>query len=214
MSSAELIWSLVRASGLMAVLTATVSVVLGATASLSPAPGATRSGRDLDRRLLRQYAHRSAGVVTLAMIVLHAALIVIDSYVTVTVAGVLVPFTAGYDAIALGIGTVAAYLFLVVAATGALRSRISADRGQRAWRAVHLTAYLAWGAAMLHGLMAGTDTGAWWGLLIYGGCAAAVAMAIAARVLAAGDTRRSSLAQQRRDRLAATRPSVPIGVDR
>lgn len=209
MSSAELIWVLVRASGLVAVLTATVSVVLGAVSSISPAPGRIRSERDLDRRVLRQYAHRSAGVVTLAMIVLHAVLIVVDSYVTVSVTGLLVPFTAGYDAIALGIGTVAAYLFVITAITGALRSRISSERGQRAWRAVHLTAYAGWGAAMVHGLMAGTDTGAWWGIALYGGSAAAVAMAVAARVLSIGSTTRSPLAQARR--VHAERPAHTIG---
>ena len=54
--------------------------------------------------------------------------------------------------------------------------------GQRAWRAVHWLAYLAWPAAFLHSQTAGNDLGIWWVALIEVGSAAAVAAAVLARL--------------------------------
>lgn len=176
------LWYLARAAGFTALFAATASVVLGALAS-----GArTSDPQSLDRRVLRQLAHRSAAVVTVAMLLLHVVLLVLDSFVDVSVLGALVPFTAGYRGVALGLGTLATYAMLAVVVTGAARGRIAASAaGARAWRAVHLAAYAVWVLAMAHGLLAGTDTGAWWSWLLYGGCAAAVVVAVWVRVLTA-----------------------------
>ena len=179
MSIGELIWILVRATGLVAVATATLSVVLGLLASRAPAPGTLSSGEALDRRVLRQYTHRTAGVMTLVLIGLHIVLLLVDSYVSVSITDVLVPFTAGYDRLALGLATVATYLFVLTALSGAVRRRIAHREGAaRAWRAVHLSALGAWVLALVHGLAAGTDTGAWWTSAVYAGSAGAVLLEI------------------------------------
>ncbi len=94
--------------------------------------------RGRDRRVLRQLAHRSAAVVTLAMLSVHATLLVVDSYLDLSLPGALVPFTAGYRGFALGLGTLAAYALLVVALTGAARGRLAPSFvASRTWRAVH-----------------------------------------------------------------------------
>ncbi len=176
------LWYLARAAGFAALLAATASVTLGALASGARARDA--AGRD--RRVLRQLAHRSAAIVTVAMLALHVVLIVLDSYVDVSLPGALVPFTAGYRGFALGLGTLATYALLVVALTGAARGRIASSAvGARAWRAVHLSAYGVWVLAMAHGLLAGTDTGTWWSWALYGGCAVSVLTAGWIRVGAA-----------------------------
>lgn len=176
------LWYLARAAGFAALLAATASVTLGALASGSR----THEPRGRDRRVLRQLAHRSAAVVTIAMLALHVTLLVLDSYVDVSVPGALVPFTAGYRAVALGFGTLATYAMLVVAMTGALRGRIAASAiGARSWRAIHLSAYAVWVLAMAHGLLAGTDTGTRWSWALYGGCAVSVLVAVWIRVSAA-----------------------------
>jgi sulfoxide reductase heme-binding subunit YedZ len=183
------LWFLARAAGFVALLAASLTVVLGAAGS---------SSRD-DRRVLAWLVHRSAAVVTLAMLGLHAVLLVADRFVDVSVLGALVPFSAGYRGAALGLGTLAVYAFVVVAATGALRGRLAAsDLAARAWRAVHLAAYLAWALAMAHGVLAGTDTGHRWALALYGGCAALVAAAAATRVAAALRASRGPLPRARR----------------
>ncbi len=191
-----MLWDLARAAGFVAVLTATVTVVLGAlgTAPSRDAGSWRVTPTRLDRRLLRQMVHRSAGVVTLAMLALHAVLLVADSYVPVGVAGALVPFTAGFRGFAVGLGTLATYGFVVAAASGALRRRMAAsDRASRTWRSVHLVSYLAWFLALGHGLLAGTDSGRWWSWLLYGASLVAVLGAVSFRFSVLGNPHASPL---------------------
>ncbi|MBB3043778.1 hypothetical protein [Nocardioides soli] len=184
-------WFLARAAGFVALLTASVTVALGAAGPASWG----------DRRIIAQLVHRSAAVVTLALLALHVILLVTDRFVDVSIGGALVPFTAGYRGVALGLGTLAAYSFLVAAASGTLRGRMAASAATaRAWRAIHLSAYAAWALAMVHGVLAGTDTGTTWAPLLYGGSALAVAGAVAARVVAGVRARTAALPTARRAR--------------
>lgn len=194
------LWMLARAAGLVALVAASVSVSLGALGSTQP----TRRPDDVDRRILRQMAHRSAGVVTLAMLTLHVVLLVTDSYVNLAVPGVLVPFTAGYRAVALGLGTLSAYGLLLLALSGATRGRLATSvRAVRAWRLVHGSAYVVWILAMAHGVLAGTDTRSWWTWPLYGGCALAVATAGWIRLGAADTHHASALPTARRQLTSA-----------
>jgi sulfoxide reductase heme-binding subunit YedZ len=192
------IWFLARAAGFVALLAASLTVALGAAGSAARGDG----------RILAHLVHRSAAVIALAMLGLHASLLVADHFVDVSVSGALVPFTAGYRGFALGLGTLAAYGFVVVAATGALRGRLAASaRAARAWRGVHLSAYAAWVLAMGHGVLAGTDTLRGWALAMYGAAAFVVAGAIAARLVNAVRVSRSPLVRARR-------LAVPTGATR
>lgn len=179
-------WMLARSAGYVALLTATLSIALGALGT-SPGriPGTPLpSLAQLDRRLLTQQLHRTAGVLTLAMLSLHAALLVADSFVSVGVVGALVPFTAGFRGFALGLGTLATYGFLVAAASGAMRGRLSSSASAaRGWRGVHLISYAAWFLALCHGVLAGTDTGSWWSWMVYGTSALSVCAAAAYRLV-------------------------------
>jgi sulfoxide reductase heme-binding subunit YedZ len=189
------LWYLARAAGFMALLAATASVTLGALASSRVADDV----RGRDRRILRQLAHRSAAVVTLAMLALHVLLLVTDRFVDLTVPGVLVPFTAGYRGFALGLGTLAAYGLLVVALSGAARGRLAASaKAAQGWRVVHVSAYVAWLLSMAHGILAGTDTGRWWTWLLYAGCAATVSVAVVVRAVSGEDQHDSALSAARR----------------
>ncbi len=183
------LWFLARAAGFVALLAASLTVALGAVGSSSRGDG----------RILAQLVHRSAAVVTLTMLGLHAGLLVADHFVDVSVASALVPFTAGYRGVALGLGTLAVYGFVAVAATGALRGRLAVStRAARAWRAVHLSAYAAWGLALVHGVLAGTDTARGWSLAVYGSSAAVVAGASVVRVAGELRARRAPLLRARR----------------
>lgn len=174
------LWFLARAAGFTALLGATVAICLGAWTSGAAA------GRRVERRearLLAQLAHRSAAVVTLALLALHAGLLVADAHVAISLPGALVPFTAGYRALAVGAGTIAAYCLLVVAAVGALRGRLtSSDRAVRWWRPVHAMAYAVWPLSIAHGLWAGTDSQTWWAWTLYAGSSVAVVWAVLARL--------------------------------
>jgi methionine sulfoxide reductase heme-binding subunit len=174
------LWFLARAAGFTALLAATAAVCLGATASGSSP--VTRF-RHRESRLQLQLAHRSAAVVTLALLGLHAVLLILDSYVDISVPGALVPFTAGYGGFAVGLGTLAMYCLVVVALSGALRGRLAGSPGAtRWWRPVHALAYAVWPLSIAHGLLVGSDTGTWWAWTLYGGSALAVAAAVWVRL--------------------------------
>ena len=196
------LWYLARAAGFAALFAATASVILGALASGTRSHDAqSHDAQSRDRRVLRQLAHRSAAIVTIAMLALHVTLLVLDRYVDVSLPGVLVPFTAGYRAFAVGLGSLAAYGLLVVALTGATRGRLAASaRGARRWRAIHVSAYAVWVLAMGHGLLAGTDTdtGRWWSWTLYGGCAVSVLVAAWIRLGAVDAQHTSPLPTARR----------------
>lgn len=174
------IWYLARATGLVALIAFTAATAMGALASRSRH---RPTDQQLDRRFLVQMAHRSAAVLGLLALALHATLIVLDSYVSVSVASTVLPFTAGYRPVALGAGTLSVYAFVVVAVSGAVRGRLATSaRAVRAWRSVHVTAYAGWAMAMGHGIFSGTDTASLWSTAIYVACGLAVAIAVALRL--------------------------------
>lgn len=175
-----LLWDLARSTGYVALLAFTAATALGALGSTR---GATMQPADLDRRYLRQMAHRSAALTGLVMLALHVIVILLDTFVSVSVLGVLIPFTAGWSPFAVGLGTLGLYAIIAAAVSGAMRGRLATSiHMTRRWRAVHLAAYAGWVLSMGHGLLAGTDTGRWWSIALYTGCAAAVAAAVALRI--------------------------------
>jgi hypothetical protein len=67
----------------------------------------------------------------------------------------VVPFAGHPRTLYLGLGTLAADLFVLILVTGIMRGRFAAIRPPWAWRALHAAAYLAWPLAILHGLLDG-----------------------------------------------------------
>jgi predicted ferric reductase len=168
------VWLTARGAGLSALVLLTVSTALGALVSVR--------GRAASR-YVAQYTHRVCAGLGLGVLGLHVATILADSYAHVGVSGALVPFTSGYRATAVGLGTIAAYLFAAVAVLGLARGRMAASpAGARSWRAVHALAYAGWAAAIVHGFTAGTDSGLGWVRALYLACITAVAGALAARL--------------------------------
>jgi len=182
-------WFLARSTGMVALIAFTLSVVLGARSADSALPRADRATssaaleRALDRRILRQLAHRSAAVVALAALALHVVLILFDSFAKVSLTATVIPFTAGYAPFAVGLGTLAVYVFVAVALSGWARGRLAATPGSAAlWRRIHVLAYGGWALAMAHGILAGSDTGTLWSTAIYVVCGLAVPIALWTRL--------------------------------
>jgi methionine sulfoxide reductase heme-binding subunit len=169
------LWYTARGAGFAALVLLTIAT----------AGGAVQSARRLTpaRRVVLQYAHRSAAVAGLLVVLLHVTTIVLDSYSGVDVLGALVPGASGYRAWQVALGTVAVYGFVAVAALGAARRRMArSERGSARWRTVHLLAYPCWGVAVVHGLTAGTDAGRAWAVGVTVTCVVAVAGALAHRL--------------------------------
>ena len=170
-----LTWYLARGAGIAAF--ATLSVATGAGAFGS------RRQANLERRVVVQYVHRSAAMAGLALLALHIAMILADSYAHVGWVGALVPVTSAYRPLGVSLGTAAAYLLLAVSVTGMLRARfVRSDNAVRRWRRVHLLSYLAWAAAAWHFLVVGTDSSQWWARAVLYAGIAVVAAGLGARL--------------------------------
>jgi methionine sulfoxide reductase heme-binding subunit len=172
------LWFVSRGSGLTLLVLLSVIMVLGA---------ATRTG-SAPRRVPRfawAELHRTLALFSVAFLVLHVATAILDPYVSIGWAAVLLPFTSGYRAAAVGLGTLAVDLGAAVLVTSLVRRRL----GYRTWRVIHWLAYLCWPAAFAHSLTAANDLRIWWVTLIELACAAAVATAVLARLIHAGTRR-------------------------
>ena len=175
-----LTYHLIRSFGLVAYLAFSLSFALGiasVTGGLSDAA--------IDRRLVRQLVHRSAAVVGLLALATHLTLVVLDTYVSTPLSAVLVPFTSGYRAFALGLGSIALYAFLVAAASGWARLALARTLSEATWRWLHRAAYAGWALCLAHGVLAGPDSGRPWALAAYGAGVLAVVVGVVVRVAGA-----------------------------
>jgi DMSO/TMAO reductase YedYZ heme-binding membrane subunit len=118
----------------------------------------------------------------------------------------VVPFLAGGRTFYLGLGTLASDLIVLIALTGVLRGRFVAH-WTRAWRGVHVTAYLCWPLAILHGLLSGRPAKPYvdWS---YGACVAAVALALVVRLVAAPRNRPAAAAYPAHDQAGPVLPAA------
>lgn len=181
-------WYLTRATGIVALVLLTVSVVLGVLGPLR------FSIRDRWPRFAIDTLHRDVSLLVLVVLVVHILTSVLDGYAPITLIDAVVPFVSAYRPLWLGLGAVAFDLLLALTVTSLIRRRL----GYRAWRAIHWLAYASWPVAVLHGLGTGTDATAAWSLAITGVCLAAVLTAVWARVQHAkpihGSLRRAAVA--------------------
>jgi hypothetical protein len=170
-TSTSPLWYTTRATGIIALLLITASVVLGLLTSV-------RFARPNWPRFVTVGLHRNMSLLVLAFTGLHIITTVSDSYAHINLLAVFVPFASSYRPIWLGLGTAAFDLLLAVTITSLLRVHI----GHRIWRFVHWAAYLCWPAAIFHSLGTGTDTPKRWVLAVTAFCVVAVVAAAAWRL--------------------------------
>ena len=167
------LWFATRATGLMALVLLTCTVLLGILTSVRYASPAWP-------RFVTISLHRNLSLLTITFLGLHILTTITDPFVSIGPLSVVLPFTSGYRRIWLGLGAVAFDLLLAVLVTSLLRTRIN----PRVWRLVHWAGYACWPVALVHGLGTGTDGGARWVLAISAACALAVLAAAAWRLTA------------------------------
>jgi methionine sulfoxide reductase heme-binding subunit len=168
------LWYATRAAGLVTLLLLTASVLLGVLT-------AGRFSSERWPRFLTTGLHRNISLLVLVFLALHVGTTVLDSYVSIPVAAVFVPFLSSYKTFWLGLGPIALDLLLALVATSVVRGRL----GHRSWRRVHWLAYACWPIGLAHGLGIGTDRATTWVFALTVGCAAAVAAAASWRVVTA-----------------------------
>lgn len=149
-------------------------------------------------RVVAQSVHRGVSLAALTALITHVALEIVAH--RVGAASVLIPFTARFRTLYTGIGTLASDLFIMIVITGALRGRF-AGRHPRAWRMIHVSAYLCWLFAVVHGLLGGRAAKPYvdWS---YGGCMALVALALAVRYVATQRPAEEKLAHPVSDKIS------------
>ncbi|WP_405521705.1 ferric reductase-like transmembrane domain-containing protein [Streptomyces canus] len=172
------LWYASRAGGTLALILLTTTVVLGIASGGRTAP--RRIGR-FEVGLL----HRNLSLLTLVFLAVHVVTAVLDPFVHLSWAVSVVPFSASYRPLWLGLGTVALDLLLAVLVTSGLRRRL----GVRRWKAVHWLAYAAWPLALFHSAGTGTDTRLSLQLWLYAACLVSVVGAVWWRLAKAGPER-------------------------
>jgi len=183
------LWYISRAAGVTAYIALVLATVWGLLLSTSMADAIVSRGRSLE-------AHRWLSAVALALSVAHAVPLIGDRYVSFDLLDIVVPFLAPYRPTSVGLGIVGLYLALAVYGSFWLRAHL----GQHGWRAVHFLSFPAFGLVTLHGLYAGTDSGAPWLRTIYLTAILAVGVLTVVRVLghASPAARRTSARAQGR----------------
>ena len=167
-------WLVSRGSGLVLLVLFTAVLVLGISTRLG-------SGSRSMPRFAVAELHRTLALFAVAMLLLHVVTAVLDPYVAIGWWATILPFTAHYRTVALGLGTLAVDIGAAVLLTSLARRRV----GHRVWRAVHWLAYLSWPLAFLHSLKAGGDMKIWWVAALVWGSAIVVAVAIGTRLVVA-----------------------------
>jgi methionine sulfoxide reductase heme-binding subunit len=161
------LWYATRATGVVALVLLTVTVVLGIA-------GTARVASPRWPRVITAGLHRNVALLVVAFVGVHILTTVLDSYAPIGWIAAVVPFTSAYRPLWLSLGTIAFDLLLALVITSLLRARL----GYRGWRLVHWSAYLAWPVALWHGLGTGTDSRLPWLLALDAAAVAAVACAV------------------------------------
>ncbi len=187
----RLAWYAIRILGLLSWAALTGSVIYGLLLSTGILDA-------IAHRTVSFMLHQELSAIGLGLALVHAALLAIDTSMPFSLADLLVPFAASYRPVWVGLGQLGLYLTVIVVASFSIRRRI----GQRTWRRLHYLTFIIALATTLHGLMAGSDSGAPFALAMYGAATILLVTLTAYRVHRAVGNRRAKA-------VAARSPDVP-----
>jgi sulfoxide reductase heme-binding subunit YedZ len=152
-----ILWDVARASAFVAFACYTLVVAWGIGLSArSWKPPAAALG-----------LHRFLGSLGLVALLIHITTLMLDRWARVTVSSLV-----GLDPRP-GVVVGAAALWLAIALPLSFRLKQARWMSQRVWRSLHYFGYAMWAAALVHGVLTGTDSRSAWGLAAYA-CAAAI----------------------------------------
>jgi methionine sulfoxide reductase heme-binding subunit len=169
--NSTVLWYATRASGLMALILLTVTMVLGLTTT-------TRARARNWPGFAQQEIHRRISIIAVVFLGIHVFTSVLDTYVDISWAAIVIPFTSSYGRFWVGVGAVALDLMLAVFVSSLLRGRMRPGT----WRAIHWLAYLSWPVALAHTFGMGTDSREGWVIALGVVCVAAVGVALVWRL--------------------------------
>jgi len=143
-------WLIARVTGIASFLALFIAILTG-IALRTTVLGWLGSNRAL------KSLHSFSTVLWIPLGLLHLGALVLDKTAQVGIADLVVPFGIDYGTgnarIAIGVGTVAFDIFIVVTITSWLKRQMD----QRLWSWIHRSSYVAFGLTFMHALLAGTD---------------------------------------------------------
>ena len=148
-------WLLARASGMVAYGLLTATLVAGLTLK-------TRVLRTVKPASITD-VHRFLSLTGLVAVAAHAAALVLDTTVTVSLPALVIPGLVSYRTLWTSLGVVTLELMVILHVSFRLRRLI----GNRVWRRLHYASFVAFAGATTHGLLSGSDSGQLWALAIY-----------------------------------------------
>lgn len=107
--------------------------------------------------------HQSASIAGVVLGLGHGLVLIPDGWTQFGLVDVLVPFASYYERADVALGTISLYLAAIVSFSFWFRSAI----GTAMWRWVHRSAFIAYAAALWHGLQVGTDSSEPWLVGLY-----------------------------------------------
>jgi methionine sulfoxide reductase heme-binding subunit len=171
--SSTTFWYITRASGIVALILLTATMVLGLTTT-------TRARSRNWPGFARQELHRRISMLSVVFVAIHVLTSVLDTYVHIGWLAIVVPFISPYSPFWVGVGAVALDLMVAVFVSSLLRARIKPGT----WRSLHWLAYGCWPVALAHTFGMGTDAGEHWVIALGALCVLSVGTALLVRVRA------------------------------
>jgi sulfoxide reductase heme-binding subunit YedZ len=171
--SSTYLWYATRASGIVALVLLTLTMVLGLVTS-------SRARARYWPGFAQQEFHRRISIMTVVFLAIHVLTSVLDTYVHIGWFATVVPFTSHYGRFWVGLGAVALDLMMAVFVSSLLRMHIRPG----AWRSIHWLAYGSWPIALAHTFGLGTDSGEQWVIVLGALCVLSVGLALLWRVRA------------------------------
>jgi predicted ferric reductase len=151
-SAPKVYWYLSRGTGFVALGLLWVSMMLGV--------GVTNKMARIWPGLPPALAiHEYTGLLGLFFAVFHALILLGDKYSNYQLMQLVMPFgSVQYRPVWVGFGQLGFYAWFIIALAFYIRKAL----GKKTWRVVHYAGFLCYLAAVVHGLMSGTDAGTAW----------------------------------------------------
>lgn len=170
-------WEWIRLFGFLAYFYFTISIIFGLLRKTS----FVKSHKNLIYQI-----HQNAGWMGLFTLIVHVLALIIDSYKPYNLVEILIPFSADYEPITSGLGTIAFYGFLVVLMTSDLWIK---TMNRSMWKNMHLLVLPAWVLSLFHGIIIGSDSGNLLVLLFYAVTAGFTLFIVTLRRMSQGNTK-------------------------
>jgi sulfoxide reductase heme-binding subunit YedZ len=142
-------WFIARITGLTAFAVLSLSVLSGEALRTSVLDFLAKN------RAIRKL-HDFTTPLWLPLVFAHIIALLFDKTARIEPISVVVPFVTSYGQLAIGLGTIAFDVIMIVTITSWLRSRMN----NTLWMWIHRTSYLGFVAIFFHAALSGTDFGA------------------------------------------------------